>query len=550
MKKIFIISILLLLGCQSRDDNILAVIGTKTITTQDFINRYRLNRQKLNLPDNGQVRSETLRNMIDELLLISQAEARGYHTDYLGQYELEKIKIQELINAYLQVKVFARIQVQEADLRSLFINLNSMIKARHLYADSKQRADSLYQLLMSGYTFEELAKEIFIDPRLRDSGGLLGYFTVDEMDAGFEESAFSLPIGQISRPVRTAQGYSIIQVLDRITKPMLTESEYLKNRDKLQTYCMYRLKKRTARSFSDSLSRNLKITYNLPVLQELFELLRAGKSDLLQVRIENASVNDGLADKEIARSNLGNWTIRTLQEQARFTTEEQRNWIENHENLQDFIAGLIVRSYILTEAKEMNLHSTAEYEVTVRQKMEDYLYQRVQKTISAETEIPEDSLRSYYMTHEVQYTSPPRIHLSEIVLENEFKANEVKKLLLKNLPFDSLAKTYSMRRWSAEKNGEIGIYTEQELGVYAHRLMSLAEGDWTGPVRINQQYIFFKCLNKIPGYHQSYTEARPLIQKGLRPIWQNQRQQDFLQEARSHINLVMYPEKLKLIQLN
>ena len=102
-------------------------------------------------------------------------------------------------------------------------------------------------------SFEELAEENFKDPQLRDTGGALGYFTVDEMDPAFEDAAFALDIGQISKPIRTAQGYSIIQVQDRIIRPLLTESEYIKHRSKLEDYCRYRKKIKATQTFVDSL---------------------------------------------------------------------------------------------------------------------------------------------------------------------------------------------------------------------------------------------------------------------------------------------------------
>ena len=60
-----------------------------------------------------------------------------------------------------------------------------------------------------------LAKTSFNDPMLRDNGGSLGYFTVDEIDPAFEEAAFAPKIGELSQPVRTNDGYSIIRVDDR-----------------------------------------------------------------------------------------------------------------------------------------------------------------------------------------------------------------------------------------------------------------------------------------------------------------------------------------------
>jgi hypothetical protein len=80
--------------------------------------------------------------------------------------------------------------------------------------------------------------------------------------------------------------------------------------------------------------------------------------------------------------------------------------------------------------------------------------------------------------------------------------------------------------------------------------MMLEEGQWTGPVEMNNQYIYFKCLNKLPERHQSYEEALRLIQKDLKPIWLNQVKQTALREIRSSVELVTYPEKLKLIQMN
>ncbi len=545
-----VMSLFSLLSCESKDKNVLAMIGAKTISTQDFINRYRSIREKMNLPDNGQIRNETFRNMINETLLIVEAETRGYHTDNLGQYESERIKIQELINAYLRSSVFNDIRIKEEELKSLFINLNSMVKARHLYADSKKRADSLYHQLMMGKSFEVLAKQLFNDPQLRDTGGLLGYFTIDEMDPGFEEAAFSLLIGQVSKPVRTAQGYSIIQVLDRITKPMLTESEYVKHRNKLETYWHYRLKKRAAQSFSDSVRNTLSISFNNPVLRELYKLLETNKSEFVSASIENIPKDNPIRDKQIVNSSLGDWTIDLLQEKAKFTSEKQRKWIGNCENLEDFIAGLIVRSHILSEAKKLKLDITTEYKAAVKQKFDDYLFLRMQNTISEDVVIPEDSLKTYYKKHKDRYVTPPRIHLSEIVLDSELKANEVKNLLLQNISFNNLAKVYSVRKWSAENSGEIGIYTEAELGIYADRLMMLEEGQWTGPVEMNNQYIYFKCLNKLPERHQSYEEALRLIQKDLKPIWLNQVKQTALREIRSSVELVTYPEKLKLIQMN
>jgi len=115
---------------------------------------------------------------------------------------------------------------------------------------------------------------------------------------------------------------------------------------------------------------------------------------------------------------------------------------------------------------------------------------------------------------------------------------------------ENLAKRYSVQKRSAEANGNIGTFTSRELGSYADRLITLEIGQWTGPIKTDNQFAFFKCVNKLPTREQTYEETRQLIQNSLRPYWQNKDKQRVLQEIRSHINLVTYPEKLKLIHLN
>jgi hypothetical protein len=121
--KIFIIPTLIiipLLNCTNHDDDVLAIIGKHTITVDDFVTRYKSIRQKMNLPDNGQVRKEILRNIINEELFIVEAVRRGYQDDPIGKYENKRLKIQELLNAYLQKIVFNDISINEEELKTLY----------------------------------------------------------------------------------------------------------------------------------------------------------------------------------------------------------------------------------------------------------------------------------------------------------------------------------------------------------------------------------------------------------------------------------------------
>ena len=77
----------------------------------------------------------------------------------------------------------------------------------------KSQIDSIYNLLLAGADFEEMAKKESQDGSAR-RGGDLGWFGRGRMVQPFEDIAFSLADGAISEPFETQFGYHIIQKVE------------------------------------------------------------------------------------------------------------------------------------------------------------------------------------------------------------------------------------------------------------------------------------------------------------------------------------------------
>ena len=85
------------------------------------------------------------------------------------------------------------------------------------YADVRSYILEIRDKIESGeLTFEEAAKE-YSEDGTAANGGDLGTFDRNRMVKPFTDAAFSLPVGEISQPVRTRFGYHLIQVLEQVT---------------------------------------------------------------------------------------------------------------------------------------------------------------------------------------------------------------------------------------------------------------------------------------------------------------------------------------------
>lgn len=81
--------------------------------------------------------------------------------------------------------------------------------------EAKRRIDSIYTALQAGADFETLARQLSQDPGSAQHGGMLGWFSRHQMVKEFEDAAFAMQAGEMSKPVLSPFGWHIILVKER-----------------------------------------------------------------------------------------------------------------------------------------------------------------------------------------------------------------------------------------------------------------------------------------------------------------------------------------------
>ena len=97
----------------------------------------------------------------------------------------------------------------------IFVKVSS--KATQADQDkARQRIDSIYQALVAGADFSELAKKVSDDPGTAANGGQLpSWIGPNQAYKEFEDAAYALQTGEMSKPFLSPAGYHIVLMKDR-----------------------------------------------------------------------------------------------------------------------------------------------------------------------------------------------------------------------------------------------------------------------------------------------------------------------------------------------
>lgn len=90
----------------------------------------------------------------------------------------------------------------------------TQVRASHLLVDSEDQCKQLREQIVNGKPFADVAKEVSKCPSGRD-GGDLGFFGRGMMVPEFDQVAFTLPVNEISEPVKTQFGWHLLVVTEQ-----------------------------------------------------------------------------------------------------------------------------------------------------------------------------------------------------------------------------------------------------------------------------------------------------------------------------------------------
>ena len=352
--------------CQAQilNDRILMTVGSDKITAGEFIRMYK----KSIYPGNKLDIDSYLQQFITFKLKVADAVSKGIDTTKAFRNELNGYRNQ-LAESYLTDS-----QTKEQLLKKTYQRSLIDVNAWHILVSCPQeatpedtlkawqKASGIRERIMSGESFEQVARAASDDPSVRINGGNLGFFTVFQMIMPFEDATYSLKKGEISMPVRTPYGYHIIKLADKrpskgkirvahimkAAPPGSGEEEMKKAEEAINN--IYK-ELQAGASFSE-LAR--KYSDHKESASAGGELRWFGTGEIISDFAEAAfSIPDtGLYTRPV-RTTSGWHIIKLLEKKAPGTFEETRSYLESKIN-QSYLNSLSKKSFIEKLKKEYN----------------------------------------------------------------------------------------------------------------------------------------------------------------------------------------------------
>jgi parvulin-like peptidyl-prolyl isomerase len=211
---------LLLFGCGGRpaEDSVAARVGSASITREQLMEEYGLKEWSQNADSSFQTAfQDAARNWALHEILFQEATKRRLESDSIFQRRMEDLRREMLINRLYETAASAieaeslEVEQEYLNSREEFVCPADQIDLIYIIAPTRETAAAVRRLLQEGRELTSILSEV---PDVY--GDAPGWVAETELNPKIARTAFSLPPGAVSYPLKRDEGgYIVLQCRQR-----------------------------------------------------------------------------------------------------------------------------------------------------------------------------------------------------------------------------------------------------------------------------------------------------------------------------------------------
>lgn len=548
----FIFGLLFLLlttqSCESSKGDtsiVLASINDFTVTTSHFENafkEYYFRTGQVLTPDIETKKAILNSEFNTYVMAVFAKDLKLDKSEFAIQQE-KAIKRRVVNEEYLNQIILGNIEVTEAELEEYFIRFNSQLRASHLYSKTEEGINALYNRLQNGESFEELAKEVFTNSYLAENGGDIGRFTTDDLDIAFENAAFSLRKGEISTPIQTAQGFSIVKLTEKITKPIITENEFLNKKDQLFSYVLKKKKELKTREHLNQFTENSSL--NEQLIDQIWVSVENNPEGFFSKDFEFISGFSNYKG-EITSYKTESLTIQNFIEEYQISSALMLNTINDKSSFIDFIKGISYRTYLFNEAKKIEIDKNELVIDSINETYYHFLASESDRYLRNSIKNTPAELYEEFSKNDEVFEKPLEVNFSRIVLSTKEDAESILERIGNGESFEKLVNQYTINNEDKFTSGEQGFKSIKDYGFNGMNLSKLRVNEVSEIIQYQEnEYHIYKCLGRTEPRMPIFAEVQDLVNDYVTRNKLQVLRAETIQKVKQKHNAVIDLEKLQ-----
>ncbi len=185
--------------------------------------------QKERILEEKTSRDQLIDSLVSQELLVQEAEKESLQSTQEYKQALDTFRRQFLASLLVKKKLNSKLNekaVKRYWQRNRFRYSTEQVRVHHILLDTRKEAKKILDLAKKkDADFQKLAEKYSKDSSAVNNRGDIGYITRDRMDPEFTGVAFRTKVGKVSGPVKTAFGFHIIKVVDRVSGDVLSYND-------------------------------------------------------------------------------------------------------------------------------------------------------------------------------------------------------------------------------------------------------------------------------------------------------------------------------------
>ena len=504
--KIIIIALIFITLAKAQEKQVLARIGTLTISDEEFQTRYELTPQlfRENQRISEELKLEFLYSMIAEKLLALYGDEIKLDTSLIVSKSIKYFEEMFVRDALYKKVIQEKAESKTDSLMSFYLSNASNVKMIFIFSDNENEIKNIYKILELGVPFDSLYSEQ--PANLRDTLTI----SVGQLEENIENRIFPLPDNAFTSPIEMDDGWYIFKILKR-DNPIVVKLEGWENDFKNSN----RIAKERAeytfyKEYMQSLFKNKEVKINAKILRNLSYHIHS----ILVERFaqDQSSHNHSLTVTDIAfiESHLGadslllplaelenetiavwdflyflrfdNFKVDTLDYQFVFNalSNKTKNFIEY--------------KIIADEGYKLGLQKTTEVKKQVQMWKDNYYMQLVTAMFIDSALVSDDEVIEYYNKSRNGYLQNKEVNILELVTDSLETIEKVLSGIELGTDFYELVKKYSKDFANENQIMESGFFSVNSNSDVGRIAADMNIGEVYGPIKVPEGYLIFKLL--------------------------------------------------------